>query len=188
MSDYAMQQAIARKMLTREDVLFLKRIIQETDPDHVIDLGVGGGTTALAVMDYADENCTVASFDIDETNLHWAKVAMQNYGLGHRWIGTKMDSGLAAALYPRNSIELVLLDTSHEYLPTVVELIAWRSRLVKPYPVLVGEPHDLASLWAHDYVGDYPGVTKAIDEAVAAGDWKIEAQEGLGIWLRPVWR
>lgn len=181
MSDYAMQQAIARKMLTREDVLFLKRIIQETDPEHVVDLGVGGGTTALAVMDYADENCTVASFDIDETNLHWASVAMQNYKLDHRWIGTKMDSGIAAALYPKHCIDLVLLDTSHEYLPTVVELIAWRNRLVRGAP-------PRGSLWAHDYVGDYPGVTKAIDAAVAAGDWKIEAQEGLGIWLRPVWR
>lgn len=34
--------------------------------------------------------------------------------------------------------------------------------------------------WCHDYVGDYPGVAQAIDEAIARGEFVDGRTAGLG--------
>ena len=64
---------------------------------------------------------------------------------------------------------MLLIDTSHEYEQTVAELEAWLPL------VRLGAP-----VWLHDYRGPYPGVKRAVDEAVEAGLLRPHSTRGLG--------
>jgi predicted O-methyltransferase YrrM len=136
----------------------------------VVDLGAGSGTTAGAV--FAERPfARVWTFDIDEAALNWAGafVAALDPPVATRWHPMLMDSAAAVWPYRAGQLDMLMIDSSHEYAHTVAELAAW-------LPML--RPGGL--VWCHDYRGTYPGVTQAVDEAVARGEVELIAVRGLG--------
>ena len=182
MSCPAHELAVSRRMLDYEDVDLIRELVAmlPTDrPVNIIDLGAGSGTTAGAV--YAERpDANVWTFDISEENIGWAHQFLSNIGVGAQWRGTVMDSVEAAHEYAARNVDMLLIDTSHDYEPTVRELAAW-------LPLL----RDPALVWCHDFRGLYPGVTRAVEEAVARGELECIAVRGLGwggrsslVWAR----
>ena len=57
--------------------------------------------------------------------------------------------------------DLIFIDACHEYEAVREDILNWRS-LLTPFYLLTGE-HVLCG---HDFVGDYPGVAKAVTELV----------------------
>lgn len=165
--------AESRGLLTAEDVDLIRELARQLPaPAEVVDLGVGGGTSALAVLVEARPgDVFVTSYDIDEQNLHWAGVAMRNEGREDDWAGHLRPSLDGVRDFADGTLDLILLDTSHEYDDTVAELAAWLPKL----------RDGVGLMWCHDYVGDYVGCRRAIDEAVAAGAAYIVVPPGRGL-------
>lgn len=163
--------AASRGFLTAEDVDLIHELVLRLPSDRkvsVADLGAGSGTTALAVLCARPERVSVVTADRDPIALYWAGQAVRNIGRGADWTGVQSDAadlGRAGGLL----VDLVLLDASHEYDATAAEIDAWLPRLRRE-----------GYFWAHDYAGDYPGVARAIDEAVAGGKLRLLKAAGLG--------
>lgn len=164
--------AVTRRFLDYEDVDLIREMVAMLPVDRdvqVVDLGAGSGTTALAVLAERRERIAVVTVDHSGEALRWAGLAVKNaYGL-EQWHGVEADSVDEAGAFADESVDLLLLDTSHEYEPTVTELNAWLPK-VRP-----GSP-----VWLHDYRGEYPGVPRAVEEFVAAGRLRLHAVRGLG--------
>lgn len=194
-------------MLTPEDVDLIQdavRQLAKIKDLYVVDLGAGSGTTAGAVLAARARNLTGVTVDIDPVNLEWSRrfvtatwewdragdwgdgpnksgvktpmwSFLANRETGITWKWTECDS-VASSLITNTdpaSIHLLMIDTAHTYEQTVLELHRWRSRMAKTHRV-----------WLHDYVGDYPGVTQAVDEACARNELTLLEQKGLGALCR----
>lgn len=162
----AHELAASRLYLLREDVDLLHELaemlpimaLDDRDP-WVADLGVGAGTTALAILEVRPD-AVVAGVDISEDNLNWAEKLLENTGHKASWQRIHADASAAAVQFEAEVFDLVMLDTSHEYGATCRELAAWLPKL-RPGGIL----------WAHDYDGpESEGVRKVIEEAKAGGD------------------
>lgn len=172
--------ALSRNFLTLEDVALLKHIgvnlPKSKTATHVIDLGAGSGTSALSILE-ANPNAHVITADIAEDAIHWAGEAVKSCGYADRWSGVvspavDLASSFSAAL-------AVLLDASHLYEETTVELTAWVPLIVKG-----------GWLWCHDYEGDggieHNGVRQAVDEFLVSHTGRIAEQifQGLGVAVK----
>lgn len=172
MSCDAHKLAVTRRFLDWADVDLIRELTAMLPPDRnvvVVDLGAGSGTTAGAVWAERAERIRITTYDIDPTNLHWSGVFMANIGAAEAWQGHLKDSTEAAAEWGDESIDLLMLDTSHTYEQTVAELDAWLPKVRRD-----------GWVWCHDYRGDYPGVTNAIDELCHTGHLETWKVEGLG--------
>lgn len=168
----AHQLAETRRMLTADDVDLIRfAATMLAGAPVVVDLGAGSGTTAAAVFAERPEAC-VFTFDVDPEAVGWAERFVGSLG-DVFWVGLVSDSAEAARIFADDTVDLLMIDSSHEYEQTVAEIAAWRPRMVRR-----------GLVWFHDYVGEYPGVTRAVDEAVARGELEIIAQRGLGILTR----
>lgn len=154
-----------------------RRLPRRRSAVKVIDLGAGSGTTLAAVLCARSENVVGVTYDIDEANLHWSQAVWKNllpgWSNSARWEWRQVDSVEAAEEHDDGSVDFLLIDTSHEFEHTAKEIIVWEPKMRKN-----------GWLWLHDYVGDYPGVTRAVDAAIANGMLIAERQEGLGILCR----
>jgi len=162
--------ARSRLFLTVEDVDFIQDIVERYKPECIVDLGSGSGTTSGAVLLTAIDDVHVHTYDIAENAIHSTKEFHRNCGTSNRWHGEVMDSVKAASEFQDNFIDFLMIDTSHEYEHTVRELEAWAPKVQPGAPV-----------WMHDYTDEYPGVKRAVDEAVARGEFEILELRGLGL-------
>lgn len=174
--------ARSRNMLVVEDVDLIETAVVELLRRRegfdlwIVNLGAGSGTTVLAALEAADGvdgNVFIDCFDISPENLAWCELAVLNVGHMEDHYSHRLDSVTAAEKFATGEVDMVMIDTSHDYRTTVDELVAWR-RPLKPD----------GFVWLHDYVGDYPGVTLAVDEAVSIGVLAIVEQRGLGVLCR----
>lgn len=152
-----MAHAIARTrgfMLVADVDLIMKWVARE-QPRFVVDLGAGSGTSSAAVL-LASNVPTVITVDIDDNALNSVEQFLTNQGLNWRWQKWAGDSVEIAERLPAKAVDMLLIDTSHEYEHTVKELAAWRDKMA-----------DNHLLFIHDYFGRYQGVAQAVDEALA---------------------
>lgn len=172
MSELTPAHALAanRRFLELADVDFIGELVARFAKlpfITVVDLGAGSGTTALSVFEArAPGTVKVITVDISEENVEWARKAIGNTGRLSDWQGICSDAAVFA-----DQVEfahMVMLDTSHEYEPTVRELAAWRPKIVAG-----------GVIWCHDYHGPYE-VNKAVDEAVERGEFITIGIKGLG--------
>jgi predicted O-methyltransferase YrrM len=170
MSCPAHELAVSRRMLDWEDVDLIQSMVGSLGEDpRIADLGAGSGTTAAAI--YAVRPLArVVTVDIVEENLDWASLFLKNCNYSRdRWTALLSDSVEAAASFEDGELDMLMIDTSHEYEPTVRELVAWLPKLRKQ-----------GLVWLHDYRGVYPGVTRAVNEAIADGRLVQADVRGLG--------
>lgn len=165
---FARDLAASRMFLMEDDVLQIQRLVRmlsETLPPNVVDLGAGSGTTSLSVLDER-EDALITTFDISPANIEWARLAVLNAYPGCDWSGIVSDAALAARQYTR-LVDLLLHDASHEREHVEADLRAWLP-LVRTGGLI----------WVHDY-GDppeawgqpsSPGVKEAVDLLVAEGE------------------
>jgi len=161
MSCPAHDLAVSRRFLDWEAVDLIGELVHRLRPGPVtvVDVGAGSGTTALAVLVARPKRVKVYSIDHSEEALSSTGQAMKNAGFQRRWKGILSDSVEAARLSEIPTVvDLLLLDSSHEYEATREELAVWVPRLRKG-----------GLLWLHDYRGGYPGVKRALDELLADG-------------------
>lgn len=188
--DNALRLAASRMYLTEGDVLMIQHLVHGlrgrpgtdgfySSPLRVVDLGAGSGTTALAVLDVA-EDAQITTVDIDQANLDWAEAAVRAAYPAADWVGVRADAGEAALRRQTADVDLLLHDAAHESLNVQRDIRAW-------LPLLA--PH--ARIWIHDAQppppawgqSASPGVMEAIDALVAAA--LVEgglAEDGLG-WV-----
>lgn len=160
--------AAVRGMLREEDVDAIQDICRSLPNVPVVaDVGAGVGTTALAVWAIRPE-AQIISVDHDAARLDEVR---RLSGIPASWTAIESDSSEAAAIFPAETFDLLLLDTSHEYEDTMAELRAWLPHL-----------RERAWVWCHDYLGEYPGCPRAIDEIVDEGLMSAYKTQGLG-WL-----
>ena len=161
--------AIKRGFLQGDDVDLIQEIANQLSQEpFVADIGTGAGTTALAVLAIRP-NARIFSVDHNLAELNHAERAMENVGLKNQWIGVRRESTDIAKFFQDETFDFFMLDTSHEYEDTVKEIAVWIPKLKIQAPC-----------WFHDYLGDYPGCRKAIDEAVVAGLISFHESRGLG--------
>lgn len=153
MSCTAHKLAVSRNFLRTEDVDHIRSIVENLQiGSTVVDLGAGSGTTALSVFAQS-RSLTVFTFDISPENVEWARKAIAIENLELFWNGEQCDSSEAAQKFDDNSVDFLMIDTSHEEEHTYRELVAWWPK------IKIG-----GYLWMHDYVGEYPGVKIAIEK------------------------
>ena len=172
MSCLAHDLAVSRRFLDWEDVDLIGQLVSRLRKGRVavVDIGAGSGTTALSVLVVRSKGVTVYSVDEREEALWWTGKAIENAGFERCWKGILSESVEAAEL-PQipEWLDLLLIDSSHEYEQTRAELAAWLPRL----------PSD-GLLWLHDYSGGYPGVKRALDEVLGEQLVAEVAVRGLG--------
>jgi hypothetical protein len=179
MSCEAHQLAVSRRFLDWADVDTIRELVASLPKERtviVVDLGAGSGTTSGSVFAERREKIEVTTYDlVADPALHSTAQFLKNIGIGDQWACHEMDSVEAAGKWQNGYADLLMIDTSHEYEHTVAELAAWRPKLRRN-----------GRVWLHDYRGGYPGVTQAVDEAVARGEFKLLKVAGLGCVLRPL--
>lgn len=185
-------------MLTESDVDLIQLAVSVLDDVRdlrVYDLGAGSGTTAAAVLSVRPDNVHGSTLDIDQENLDWSrkfvtgtwptgfvtqdhfpveKTTMCSFDPPHensqwRWI---LSRSVPSWGVKSRSIHLLMIDTSHEYEPTLEELTWWRSKMTPIHYV-----------WLDDYF-TYPGVQQAVDEFVQKGALKILAKADQSVLCR----
>lgn len=174
MSCEAHKLAESRRMLVPEDVSLIRSLVRSLPERFVtiVDLGAGSGTTAGAVLAERTSNLLICTYDVSVDNMNWCEQFVKNIGGEKAWAGLVEDSVVASGLWEDRTVDMLMIDTSHEYEHTVQELRAWWPKLDAG-----------AVVWCHDYRGGYPGVTQAVDEAVARGEYRKTKVRGLGIAL-----
>ncbi len=150
--------------LLPEDVDLIQEMVRSLPehPVHVVDLGAGFGTTAVSVFTARPENVTVWSIDTNPQRIGSTLGSVARIARRSDWRALPLDALGDASYWPDWSrgvvIDMLMLDTSHEYEATKLELEAWLP-WVRPGGLL----------WLHDYTPSYPGCVRAIDEAVKEG-------------------
>lgn len=176
MSCAAHALALSRGFLVTEDVDLIQKcvaLLEDVPFLFVVDLGAGSGTTALSVFAVRPlGTVNITTVEHSAASLNSTGVVVANVGRMADW-NPILDDTIDAAPWYLAPIDLLMIDTSHEYDQTVAEIEAW-------LPKVTG------IVWFHDYLGEYPGCRQAIDEAVARGEIEMLYQEGLGWAGRPV--
>lgn len=149
--------ATSRLFLSHEDVDLIQRLVDKMFGSVVVDLGAGGGTTALAVLTapFTAHISVVYTVDKDPANLDWARMAVANVGELDRWVPVYGHSWGTFAAHP----DLLLVDAGHEYNDVTRDLEQWIPRME------TGDGY----IWFDDYSGEYPGVTVAVNERIRSG-------------------
>lgn len=166
--------SLARELARREnslrveDVNLIQDLCRILHPDVVIDIGAGIGNSALAVLEM---NIPVATV---EHSQHYIEEAEKNVPteMWPLWRRVLADSVEAASQWEDETLDLVLLDTTHYYLRTVREIAAWMPKL-----------RTGGILWCHDYLDVSQqgyGVKKRLDELIEMGKVRLISQAGLG--------
>lgn len=175
--------ARSRLMLTPSDVDLIQdavRRLEHVKDLHVYDLGAGSGTTAAAVLSVRREHVHGTTLDIDQTNLDWSRtfitqtwpvdsvapetIPVPGYlafwpdNVQWRWL---LSNSIPSWKVKNRYVHLLLIDTSHDYEPTIGELTHWWPKM---------SPDGL--VWLDDYT-TYPGVKQAVDEFVKEGVFEI---------------
>lgn len=150
--------------LLPEDVDLIQEMVRSLPDDHVhvVDLGSGYGTTAVSVFTARPEHVTVWSTDVLLSRTREATAAIRRINRRGDWHVRLVGSLEGASGWPGWSkgtvIDMLMLDTSHDYETTGEELEAWLAYMRRG-----------GLVWLHDYTPAYPGCVKAIDEAVEEG-------------------
>lgn len=150
-------------MLGGEDIALIRELVRQIPtgqkPRLVMDLGAGSGTSALAAFTAGREDIRVVSIDVRQEALEATKANMEKYGFIERWQG-RIGRSDRVAWSGQSMIDLLLCDSTHDYASQADELEKWLP-FVWPKGLV----------WVHDYTdrSRYPGVSMAIDEAIAAG-------------------
>lgn len=121
----------------------------------ILELGVRGGVSSWAFLDGLPIHGRLWSVDIEDCR----QSVPERVRTDHRWLflhGDDMDPAIQAEL--PELVDLVFIDTSHEYAHTVLEL-AMASAL------------DPSWILCHD--ADWPGVALATAEFCGDNDWGI---------------
>lgn len=151
-------------MLLPEDVDLIQEMIRSLPERHVhvVDLGAGFGTTAVSVFTARPEKVTVWSIDEDRSRTWRVAEAIDHLDHLPDWYVRMEDSCDAALSWPAWSkgtvIDMLMIDTSHEYEQTKLELERWLWYMRRG-----------GLVWLHDFTSSYPGCVKAINEAVNEG-------------------
>lgn len=163
--------------INEQDQQFIRELVDLLPKDrivHIVDLGVGHGTTALTVFYRRSKDIAITSYDISLVNLDLAEANMIQYGFSSLWEGFCSRSD-KPYVFPTSGVDLLLCDATHDYASQMDELLVWL-------------PHcnENTYIWVHDY-GDnpYPGVKTAVDELVAAGKL-IQIKVGAQCWVGKV--
>lgn len=177
MSCQAHEVVEARGLLQHDDVDFIIETVRNLPAPmlRIVDIGAGGGTTALAALIGAfPRPVQMISIDTNELNLVETDIQTKHYRekSGHMFTWESIfANSIRAVVEVDGTFDFIMLDTSHELEETLDELAAWLPKLAK-----------LGVFWAHDYAAEqYPGCRKAIDSFVTRGDIEILEQKGLGV-------
>lgn len=169
--------ARSRGFLCVEDVDLIQRAVRMLPTERavqVVDLGAGSGTTALSVFCARSGNIAVLTVDHDPVAIASTEECMTNAGYWHLWVGVQGDSAtLAQGFRFVDGIDLLMVDASHEYADVVADLAAWLPNV-----------RSGGLCWLHDMTALYPGVVRAVGEAIAEGKLIPIATEGWGILCR----
>lgn len=152
----------------------------------VVELGTWQGRSLSWILDYCkDTKTTIYTID------NWAgknekeleeiyEPAFKSYisnlkklgGFGYVKI-IRSDSIEAAKKFKDESVDIVLIDTSHEYEQTKNEINIWWPKI-----------RHGGEMMGHDYIDAWPEVVKAVDEAfgkpdeTATSTWRVKKIEG----------
>lgn len=189
----AHELARTRLMLTVHDVdqiQWATKQLAHVRDLRVWDLGAGSGTTAAAVLSVRSHHVHGSTVDIDQQNLDWARKFLTNTwpsgfvtqdpfpvdgtwmasfdppleNVQWRWINS--DSVPTRFKVRNGSVNLLMIDTSHEYEATLAELRWWRAKVAHPDHFV----------WLDDY-STYPGVKQAVDELLDHGTLQLVEQD-----------
>lgn len=170
----------ARGLVTHDDVDFIIKIVQDLPAPmlRIVDIGAGGGTTALAALIGAFPRPTqMISIDTNDLNLIETHTQTRHYRevSGHAFTWDKIfANSIRAVAEVEGTFDFIMLDTSHELEETLGELAAWLPKL---------GPQGM--FWAHDYSApSFPGCKQAIDSLAKLGLIQILSEKGLGVCFR----
>lgn len=145
--------------LTPWDVRFLEGIIGllPDGPLTVVDLGIGVGTTAFAVLANR-EDARVLSIDLSEERVKQMAERVSRAECQGRWIGVVGDSAQRPEGFV-GPIDLLMIDSAHTEAQTQAEVELWLP-LVRPG----------GYAWLHDWKdttdtapgNDFPGIRKVV--------------------------
>lgn len=174
MTSYARQLAKSRQFLRVEDVDLIQEILKEFPEEYIIEvveLGAGSGTTTCALMEGRPTRMRLTTVDTSSENLDWAVRNVEASGLGKSGgVEWTLENQLSwsAARY----CNFLLVDAGHDYEDVKRDIDAWIPAMPR-----------FAEVWFHDYSHeDYPGVRRAVDEAVASGKLQMRKDAGWGVW------
>ena len=170
--------AASRGMLAAADVDLIREVVAMLSPGAtVVDVGAGSGTTALAIFAERDD-LRVVSIEADVDTMNWCRQAVENIGASEGWDDRVEDAIEAAASFPDNSANFIILDAAHEEDDVRVELEAWLPKLAPGGYLLV---HDYEAFTAPSF---YPGVKAAVDPFIAKDEIQRVKQQGWSILLQ----
>lgn len=143
-----------------------------------VELGVLYGTSTIPMAAGINKAGSgfLHSYDLDPCEAAISIIRRAAFDNGV-WRFQQMDSVEAASLYPDNYVDLVLLDTFHEFEPTRREIAAWTPKLAPGGRMLF---HDTLS---------FTGVRDALAEFCSINPswiyYNIDVCAGLGVLTKP---
>lgn len=182
MSCVAHTLAVNRGLLVAEDVDLIQEAVRMLPKRRVrvVELGVGSGTSALAVLSQRQEDIEMWSVDHDPVALTSAQAAITGSGFVGLWQAVLAESSEAAAGFVGREVDLLLVDAGHLEAEVRADLEAWLPLVRRGAPV-----------WCHDYRGgfgqpegqaEWPEVKPVVDAFVADGRLRRVKLAGWG-WL-----
>ncbi len=163
--------AATRGMLTKEDVDAIGKMVGELPTDRdviVIDLGLGSGTTALAVFAERTSRIHIYSVDNNPDVAYWGALAVENIGQKDNHSVLIGDSRRVQDA-PKD-VDLLLVDAINTSEGVTEELLAW-------LPLL----RDGGFVWVNNYVDTFDAVESLINlqgDVVGRG-WAGRKEDGL---------
>ncbi len=154
----------------RGDILAYRAMVaQVPNGGRIAELGCYKGRSLCSIADLiVSKNLTVEAVD----TWHYASDAMDEFSRNVEAFGLKrylryspMRSVDAAKSMPGN-LDLVFIDTPHDYDSVIADLRAWLPK-VKPGGIIAG----------HDYCGKWPGVARALHEMFGDLDFSANVDE-----------